>query len=32
MGNAVALALLRSPLYLLLPGICELCFTGRRSG
>jgi len=32
MGNTVVLGLLRSPLGRLLRGLCELEFTGRRSG
>jgi hypothetical protein len=32
MGNTIVLALLRSPLARLLGGVCELEFTGRRSG
>ncbi len=32
LGNRVVLALLSSPLHVLLPGLCELRFTGRRSG
>ena len=31
-GNRVVLALLSSPLHRALPGMCELRFTGRRSG
>jgi hypothetical protein len=32
MGNTIVLALLRSPLGRLLGGLCDLEFTGRRSG